>query len=284
MANETIQPAAVQAMPSPAHIDKPFPFMRLPKELRLMVYERLPRHIIHTHLVRRPTLDRVTLIRPTVSTAILATSKEIHAEAKSIVHRIIDNFITSKPPRILACESSIDVIGTFIMEGILASMKELRGVIEEQCIMDHMRSLCGVVEERAEAERLHYLPESTLTYSNQQKSEILRFVNTSARQLLINGPRIEFILYDIGNSFYGEIPEETAYYALNYIWSRVFEELHQQDGIMVQIALIGYLSCDWVLDYSELEYFNVYLGLVDDHICIEPTMSKEEWEQGWAEG
>jgi hypothetical protein len=77
------------ATPNTAPKDKPFPFLALPKELRLMVYERIPIHISgcqYNYQVDGPA-ESMELIRPCISVCILATCRQIHAEAADIMSK-----------------------------------------------------------------------------------------------------------------------------------------------------------------------------------------------------
>jgi hypothetical protein len=78
--------------------EKPFNFMGLPIELRLMVYQRIPCQIHHTRVI--PSLKEYepqpifTLVRRTCSTAILLTSRTVYYEAKKIFGKVANEWIT----------------------------------------------------------------------------------------------------------------------------------------------------------------------------------------------
>ncbi|KAI4644708.1 uncharacterized protein J4E78_009527 [Alternaria triticimaculans] len=76
-----------------------FPFMRLPVELRLMIYERLPRQIKHTEI----SIDGAVAVLVTrhLPTAILRTSKQVHSEARTILEELVRHFIEESPTKLI---------------------------------------------------------------------------------------------------------------------------------------------------------------------------------------
>jgi hypothetical protein len=78
---------------------KPFPFLRLPTEIRLLVYEHLPRQIKHTKV----SIDDFVAILVTrhLPTAILRTSKLVRSESKAIVERLVREFIQESQTKII---------------------------------------------------------------------------------------------------------------------------------------------------------------------------------------
>ncbi|KAH7069721.1 hypothetical protein BKA63DRAFT_606095 [Paraphoma chrysanthemicola] len=97
---------------------KPFPFTSLPLELRLMIYERIPIEI-KQHAFTRPTKPQTaslnnstssscysfTILAPTISLAILLTSRQLYIEALPIIQHK-RHLISLTPPKLVLDLSS----------------------------------------------------------------------------------------------------------------------------------------------------------------------------------
>jgi hypothetical protein len=82
--------------------DKPFPFLALPKELRFMVYKRIPVRVYErTDNDNGSKFEHPTaFIATCTSVGILATSRQIHAEASAIMSDKL-NTILRTPVRVI---------------------------------------------------------------------------------------------------------------------------------------------------------------------------------------
>jgi hypothetical protein len=116
---------------STSHNRKPFPFFALPKELRLMVYERIP---IRKSVSIIPDRDgdgkigTVSVMAPCTSVAILATCRQVQAEAAHIIYKKLAIMLRT-PLRILARPKSVSSID--VSDGILCDIYRYTEPLEE---------------------------------------------------------------------------------------------------------------------------------------------------------
>ncbi|KAF2014163.1 hypothetical protein BU24DRAFT_462974 [Aaosphaeria arxii CBS 175.79] len=134
----------------------PFPLLSLPPELRLIVYENIPRERKYIKLrssfrdFRYP--HYIILPIGTVSTSLLASSGIIHGEASSIVDSAVNDWLLEVRPRI-TCSFEAIVSGHFydllelLCEQTSRFMRDARRRFLEQ-ILDTKRNV---------AQRVHYL-------------------------------------------------------------------------------------------------------------------------------
>jgi len=89
------------------HQDISFRFLDLPKEIRLMVYERFPRSVsrqevcIHLWFCKEQPHQRLYLIIRSIPMAILRLCRQVNNEATTIVQHLAKNFILLQPARII---------------------------------------------------------------------------------------------------------------------------------------------------------------------------------------
>lgn len=84
--------------------EKPFPFLRLPKDIRFMVYELLqPNNNKHIRLSNEPERDPycAVLVVRTMNMSILQTCKTINEEAKGLLYKTARQLFTKCAAQII---------------------------------------------------------------------------------------------------------------------------------------------------------------------------------------
>ncbi|KAH7074189.1 hypothetical protein FB567DRAFT_597346 [Paraphoma chrysanthemicola] len=125
-----------------------FPFLDLPKELRLMVYEYLPIQPIASSYPyingRGAPAGHFTMIAQGITTGIIGTSDEIHAEAEAII-AIKRSQIRDAPARMLLNAQHLPRDGSTY--DIITGITQYLYVIEHSCLQPSAESGSKIVSE-----------------------------------------------------------------------------------------------------------------------------------------
>lgn len=169
------------------HDFQPFRFLDLPKELRLMVYERLPRSIrpktfnFEAEYYRDPVPTDMTVICRNIDTSILATCKQIHYEAKGIFRRVVTDFILSSPIRIVVrSEPGFDWQLDSLLEMIVRRAFRMRGADPRWLFTTDMDDISELLWMSDHSEKNGYWREAGKVRS----SPLFVWVSQAAQQIL----------------------------------------------------------------------------------------------------
>lgn len=125
-----------KAKSDPPEMSNIFPFMKLPKEIRVMVYERLPRRITRVDIRQKgDKASQLHLYLRGTDVAILRASKLIYQEARQFVGRVTHDFILCRSPQMgyRVGKSTVALtIGDLIMAEIDKSLDILKRGLQKR--------------------------------------------------------------------------------------------------------------------------------------------------------
>lgn len=216
------RPSSPKAKPiSPTTLDdtrKAFPFLDLPIEIRLMVYEELRAKTYRDNLPLRDAQNYLTLVTTVIpGISILATCHQIRAEASRIILPWLQKIICS-PPTIVICAEHIvglvdlhdgysSIYGTTLIQRLMSSLHNPRTV-------DRItRYRQGDLPARQLRRKLH-LRELIASEDEPSLHAFLRFVLRAAKYIAkeqdatYSYPPLNVII-EVSDTFYG-IPVTTS--------------------------------------------------------------------------
>ncbi|KAF2245283.1 hypothetical protein BU26DRAFT_507970 [Trematosphaeria pertusa] len=117
---------------------QPFRFLDLPREIRYMVYERLPRTTKHITIVTHPHLGAtLTLIMHSTPTSILATCHQAYDEARPFVQKAISDWVIEGGVKLVVSSGPhsirvLEVVAQGLMEKLDAELLSNRQALADE--------------------------------------------------------------------------------------------------------------------------------------------------------
>jgi hypothetical protein len=103
--------------------------MNLPVEMRLMVYERLPRQVRYTKLMD------VILVTRHLPLAILRMNRQVYAGSHTIMSRLVRDFVQESQPKVIGSDTHQSGL-----RRLLTPMMNERRVFQVRAFMSHKSS------------------------------------------------------------------------------------------------------------------------------------------------
>jgi hypothetical protein len=281
--------------------------MALPKDLRLMVYERIPRKIVHRPMFPQDLSWRIALIQPCVETAILATNKDVYAEAKPILDRLITNFILKKAPKFLISEMLRTDDDRYCNPGVALTHVMVTAILEHLDLATSGNTYDSPETNPAENDK--FLEDLVKNWKLPKEglpkyfSWMQRFSSAAFRQLQyqikfsssspstsVSGARFEYVYGHYQILWHPEMtPADMASFQIDYTPSfKLLTKEANRHG--VNISVVGHLNwaAGFNLQFAKLEHYRLRYrrrpNFTSTDIEFPEAMTEDEWAHGWMEG
>jgi len=263
-----------------------FSFMKLSLDLRLMVYERLPRETHYISIEEAPphgtdTIpESLDLVRHTTSTTILSTCRAINIEATPYVRNAIENWVIAGGVKVISSRGSPSLGNTYSLLGILHKFVDLQWLNDRLGDSGKLHLRRDDVLNYIEWSAVRKLPEQSVLAPPAQVYKIAGWIvasqnilkRLSERQSI---PSIELVLRAAEGENIVEMTEEQN--VMRVPWMQYNVQHLRNQGI--ELRAIGCIDAGRTMVPHNHNPPAKYEG--DAGSRMEPVMLRAEWENWW---